>query len=109
MESYSLIVACLTMYTGMFYVTGSHYSYMENDGASWFLLIVLILPNLVFFIYWFTKMRIEILKIVYNLKRPWLFKIISCGVERYELFAEKYLTKNANAQDDMPKSKENRE
>ena len=28
METYSLIVAAATLYTGMFYVTGQHYTYL---------------------------------------------------------------------------------
>ena len=30
MESFSLQVAAISVYTGMYYVTGSHYTYMSN-------------------------------------------------------------------------------
>jgi hypothetical protein len=30
MENYSLQVAAVTIYTGMYYVTGRHYTYMSN-------------------------------------------------------------------------------
>jgi len=30
MENYSMQVAALTVYVGMYYVTGTHYSYMQN-------------------------------------------------------------------------------
>ena len=75
---------------------------MDNDAINWLLLFVLVLPNLLFFAYWFYKMRIEILKIIYNLKRPWLFKIVTCGIEKYETFEEKYLLKTENTEHSLP-------
>ena len=86
MEAYSLIVVIITMYTGMFYVTGRHYDYMENEGLSWFFLIILALPNMVFFIYWFLKMRLEVLKMVRAKNKPKLFRIVSCCLENYDIF-----------------------
>jgi hypothetical protein len=82
MENYSLQVAAVTIYTGMYYVTGRYYSYMKINGVSWFFLICIVLPNFVFLIYWALSMRIEVLKIVYNISKsknlnPWIFKILA--------------------------------
>jgi hypothetical protein len=66
----------------MYYVTGKSYDYMKINGVSWFFLICIVLPNLIFLAYWGLSMRIEVLKTVYkickdkNLK-PWVFKIIA--------------------------------
>jgi len=67
MENYSLQVAAVTIYTGMFYVTGKNYSYMKIDGVSWFFLVCIVLPNLIFMVYWGLSMRIEVIKTVYIL------------------------------------------
>jgi hypothetical protein len=32
MESYSLLVCGVTLYAGMFYITGRNYTYMNQDG-----------------------------------------------------------------------------
>jgi hypothetical protein len=97
MENYSLQVAAVTIYTGMYYVTGKYYSYMKINGISWFFLICIVLPNFVFLIYWALSMRIEVLKIVYNISKsknlnPWIFKILA--FMSAEEFYEKYIKKD---------------
>jgi hypothetical protein len=83
MESYSLQVAAMTIYIGMYYVTGKNYDYMKLDGVSWFFLICIVLPNLVFLVYWALNMRIEVLKSVYKITKdikylnPIIFKIVA--------------------------------
>ena len=67
MENYSLQVAAVTIYTGMYYVTGKNYNYMQNDGVSWFFLVCIVLPNLIFLIYWVISMRIEVIKTIHKL------------------------------------------
>ena len=52
MEHYSLQVSSLTMYGGMFYITGTHYSYMNNNGIRWFFMLLIIIPNIIFLLYW---------------------------------------------------------
>ncbi len=82
MESYSLQVAAVTIYTGMYYVTGKYYDYMKVDGVSWFFLICIVLPNFVFLVYWAFNMRIEVLKSFYKIFKgkelnPIIFKIVA--------------------------------
>jgi hypothetical protein len=67
MESISLQVAAMTIYTGMYYVTGRSYDYMKINGVSWFFLICIVVPNLVFLAYWGFNMRIEVLKALYKI------------------------------------------
>jgi hypothetical protein len=76
----SIQVTSLTMYAGMFYVTGSHYTYMRGDGGlKWFFVFLIILPNSAFFLYWVNLLRIELLKLaLFKSKR--LFSIVSCGL-----------------------------
>jgi hypothetical protein len=75
-------VAAVTIYTGMYYVTGKDYDYMKINGVSWFFLICIVLPNLVFLAYWGHNMRIEVLKSVYKISKernlnPKIFKIVA--------------------------------
>lgn len=96
MESYSLQVAAVTVYTGMYYVTGRSYDYMKINGVSWFFLICIVLPNFVFLVYWILCMRIEVLKAVYKIFQDKnlnlvLFKVIA--FMSAEDFYEKYIRK----------------
>jgi len=84
-------VTSLTMYAGMFYVTGSHYTYMEgNRGLKWFFILLIIVPNSVFFLYWLDLLRIEILKLALD-KSKKLFSLISLGLLDEQEFTKKYL------------------
>ncbi len=79
------------MYAGMFYVTGSHYTYMEgNGGLKWFFILLIIVPNSVFFLYWLDLLRIEILKLALG-KSKKLFSLISLGLLDEQEFTKKYL------------------
>lgn len=90
MEIYSLQVSAITLYAGMYYVTGQHYSYMDNSGLAWFFLTFIITPNVVFLIYWGYYMRVEVLKEVYNRRNKHavvskVFKCLSCSsLEAFE-------------------------
>lgn len=68
MELYSLQVSGITLYAGMYYVTGSHYQYMNSEALAWFFLTFIVSPNIFFIIYWVFHMRIEILKEIYARK-----------------------------------------
>lgn len=91
MELYSLQVAVTTMYGGMFYVTGKHYTYMNSDGLRWFFLFLILIPNILFFSFWLHYMRIEILKLVYT-RNAKLFKILSCNMYKNNSFQELYMS-----------------
>lgn len=79
METFSLVVCVVTMYSGLFYVTGIENSYMDNDGLKWFFFVCVISPNLVFFYFWLYHMRLEILKMMIESKRLGLFRLLTCG------------------------------
>lgn len=64
-QLYSLQVTSLTIYSGMFYVTGTHYEYMNKDSIKWFFLFLILVPNIIFFIYWLKLMFIELLKLAH--------------------------------------------
>jgi uncharacterized membrane protein len=89
MENYSLQVAAVTLYTGMFYVTGRHYDYMNNDALNWFFLALILLPNLIFTVYWALQMRIEILKELHKFNKPTIFRLLACG--SYKRFKKEYV------------------
>ena len=71
-------MAAVTIYTGMYYVTGKHYTYMSNQAVSWFFLVCIILPNAIFIAYWVYHMRLEVIKGLYKKDlRPWMFKAVA--------------------------------
>jgi len=74
-------------------VTGSHYGYMDNDFLNYFFLIVIIIVNLLFFIYWLYHMRIEFLKILY-VKNKAIYKLLTCNYYKDEDFEAKYMSKD---------------
>ncbi len=80
----------------MYYVTGKYYDYMKIDGVSWFFLICIVLPNLVFLVYWAFYMRIEVLKNIYKICKdknlnPMIFKVLA--FTSAENFYENYIKK----------------
>ncbi len=92
MEYYSLICVAITMYAGMYYTTGQHYSYMDNNNElKWFFLLVIVLPNLIFLIFWLYHMRIDLLRVVHRKNKPRLFKIAAFGQYDYDEFFEKHM------------------
>jgi hypothetical protein len=80
----------------MYYVAGKSYDYMKINGVSWFFLICIVLPNLLFLAYWGNSMRIEVLKTIYKICKdknvnPTVFKVLSCMSA--EVFYERYIKK----------------
>lgn len=78
METYSLAVASFTLYMGLYYATGVHYTYMSPVGVSWAFLVMFIVPNFGFLLYWAWQMRVGVLMLVYRLNKPAIFRIVSC-------------------------------
>jgi hypothetical protein len=78
-------VVAITAYAGMFYVTGQYYGYMGGDSVEMFFLIVIILPNAIFFAHWLYRIRIEILMLGLKKGEKW-FKMLSFGLVDSEEF-----------------------
>jgi len=57
---------------------------------QWFFLILLVVPNVAYFIYWLIHMIVEIYKMLYKKSERW-FKILSLGLINYEKFGRKYM------------------
>ena len=91
MELYSLMTACMTMYGGMFYVTGKHYHYMEPLSLGWVFLVLILFPNLLFLCYWGYHMRVEVLKLMYH-NYPRAFKYVTCNYYKEDDFERKYMS-----------------
>ena len=79
------------MYGGMFYVTGAHYTYMNNVALGWIFMFFILGPNVLFFVYWINHMKLEVLKILY-VKTPRIFKYITCGIYKGDEFERKFMT-----------------
>jgi hypothetical protein len=95
MELYSLQVASITLYCGMFYITGRNYEYMNNNVLKWFFLTFLVLPNVLFAVYWLLFLLLEILKVVHQKSRL-LFRICTLGLVDYEKFKLRYPLQTLN-------------
>ena len=91
METFSLYAAALTMYSGMFYVTGQHYDYMNNDTAKYFLLFVVSSPNIIFVLYWLHHMRIELMKELFKKKFFFLIRFLNIRKYNEDHFYDKIL------------------
>jgi hypothetical protein len=74
----------------MFYVTGSHYTYMNGEGTKWFFYFVILGPNLAFIVHWLLSMRLELLKIIYP-KSLIIFRIFSCFLIDPEAFKVEHM------------------
>ena len=91
MESYSLVVVIITMYAGMFYVTGRWHTYMDKNGLKWFFFFTILIPNLAFLGYWLYYMYIEAIKVLYDKKQDKIVKFITCNkVKSQREFMKKY-------------------
>jgi hypothetical protein len=69
------------VYTGMFYITGKNYDYVNNEGISWFFLVCIALPNVIFVLYWAYFMRIELIKKLFFAlaeNHPRIFTVLAC-------------------------------
>jgi hypothetical protein len=88
-----MIVIAITMYVGIFFITGQYYSFINEAWINWVFLFVLIIPNALFFIYWAYFMRLEILKILFQRKSYTLFKIFTLNLVDYEEFDIYYKSK----------------
>lgn len=102
MEHYSLQVTTLTMYAGMYYVTGIHYTYMQGDGVKYFFLLIVVLPNLIFLYYWCNMFRIEMLKIALMRGRG-TFKMLTCGLIDVDEFEKTHMLEDIDENDVLAK------
>lgn len=103
MENYSLQVTSLTMYAGMFYVTGRHYDYMNTIAAKWVFMLIILVPNIVFFLHWLNEFRIEILKMALARGKQ-MFKLVSCGLVDPDSFERRYMMHDEDAEEHYEES-----
>lgn len=93
MEHYSLQVTSLTIYAGMFYVTGHEHAYMQGNSVKWFFFFLIVLPNLFFILHWLNQMRIEILKMAF-MRGKRMFKLVSLGLVDPQSFEKRHMMFN---------------
>ena len=68
LETYSHLVALVTLYTGMLYVTSSSSPYLSTPShppsanPHWFFFTLLLLPNLLFLLSWLSHLRLCLLQ-----------------------------------------------
>lgn len=89
MEVFSLQVASITIYCGMFYVTGSHYTYMENNILKWVFLVCLVVPNVVYGGYWILFFIVELFKDIHKRGRK-IFRIATLCLVDYDKFKKRF-------------------
>jgi hypothetical protein len=65
---------------------------MSQSGIKWFMFLLVMVPNMAFFLHWLNLMRIEVLKLAfYRGTHP--FKMISCGLINPDAFYEDHIEK----------------
>ena len=78
METMSLFVIILTIYSGLYYQAGEGDPIMESEFVGWIIFSAVLIPSLVFAINFAGKIRIEILKVVAG-KSSKMFRYLTCG------------------------------
>ena len=109
MEAFSLVVAIITMYAGMFYVTGRWYHYMDKNGLKWFFFFTILVPNVTFLGYWVYYMGIEVIK--FMIDKGWLkaVQFITCKKLDTKKFVERYSSMHIGERYDQDVEFENEE
>ena len=88
MEGLSLICSLFTIYTGLYYLTGKTYHYMDQESLKFTLLFCLVIPNLLFFGFWLRSMRLALLDMSFD-RSPLLFKCLSLGMIKSSEFKDR--------------------
>jgi hypothetical protein len=84
-------VCAITLYTGSFFISGASSFLDDVISMEWIFLFIILLPNLVFFSFWFVHMYIEILKIMVNTQRRKAFSVLACGCISVEKFMQNHM------------------
>ena len=78
METLSLFVIILTIYSGLYYQAGEGEPIMESQVVTWIIFCAVLIPSLIFALNFGRKMWIEILKVV-SVKSAKAFRFLTCG------------------------------
>ena len=78
METLSLFVIILTIYSGLYYQAGEGEQIMESQVVTWIIFCAVLIPSLIFALNFGKKMWIEILKVV-SVKSAKAFRFLTCG------------------------------
>ena len=78
METLSLFVIILTIYSGLYYQAGEGEPIMESQVVTWIIFSAVLIPSLIFALNFSRKMWIEILKVV-SAKSAKAFRFLTCG------------------------------
>ena len=101
LETYSHLVILLILYAFMIYQTSTssttylatiEYPIEHMHSTKEFLLLILLLPNILFFLIWAYHFRLCVLRILYSKAPSWLFSLLAC--QKPATFARRHM-KNA--------------
>lgn len=107
LETQSHLVALVTLYTGMIYVTSSSSPYLSTlqhppySNPHWFFFSLLLLPNLLFLVSWLSQLRICLLRVLHQHTQgisPRLFQLLAC--ESRAAFARKHAHVSQNKKEE---------
>lgn len=85
MSEKSLLVLLITLFAGMYFIQSQTYSFPNEKFLNWFFFILMLIPNVAFFIHWIYQVRIEILIYYYD-KSRFKFKLFSCFLMKRTYF-----------------------
>ena len=78
METLSLFVIILTIYSGLYYQAAEGEAIMDNQIVTWVIFGAVLIPSLLFAFLFMRKMWVEILKIALA-KSASAFRFLTCG------------------------------
>lgn len=90
METLSLIVITITIYSGLYYQAAAGDSIMESQVVTWIVFFAVLTPSIVFALSFAKKMWYEILKVIAG-KSPTAFRFITCGTMDYQEFKKQHI------------------
>ena len=90
LESRSILANTIFIYNGMFYITGSHYDYMDNKIFQYIFFVTILAPDIGYYYYWYTIMKTEILKVIIQ-KNETAFRFLTFGNTNVREFYEEHI------------------
>lgn len=95
METMSLFVIIVTIYSGLYYQAGEGDSFMESQIITWLIFAAVLIPSIVFAVNFSRKMWVEILKVAAN-KSATAFRYMTCGSVVLTEFKLRYMEEDSD-------------
>ena len=99
MENYSLLLCVVTMYSGVYHTSASDFTNL--NGMQYIFIVVILIPNIIFYPYWIWCVYIEVLKILIIEEKYKYFKFFTLTLWNREKFRRRYLPDEGEEEIDL--------